>query len=350
MRKNRKEDLWIRGFLYSFMGILCAGSLYLIWVFVPIEEIRFLLFFLVTGMVGICLLRVWYEQYRAGKLADDICENLDDLISGRNPERAQTFDDSLADKVQSKLLQYWNILREDRQESREEKENLQEIISDISHQVKTPMANIRLFSNILRQEKLSWAQREEFAHTLEFQVDKLEFLLQSLIKMSRLETGTFSMHIEERNLHNTLVQAVKDVWQAAEKKKLQIDLECAGEITAKYDEKWTLEALENILSNGVKYTPERGSIRISVHPWQFYTRVDITDTGIGIAEEHYNDIFQRFYRAEEVSAQEGVGLGLYLAQTILNKQRGYITVKSKPGQGSTFSVYLLSGMEDGKRT
>lgn len=109
----------------------------------------------------------------------------------------------------------------------------------------------------------------EFAHTLEFQVDKLEFLLQSLIKMSRLETGTFSMHIEERNLHNTLVQAVKDVWQAAEKKKLQIDLECVGEITAKYDEKWTLEALENILSNGVKYTPERGSIRISVHPWQF---------------------------------------------------------------------------------
>lgn len=338
----KKAETWISGLLYGILGFFGAGMGYLIWLFVPIEEVRILMLVLDISLVAVCLARIWYEKYRAGKLTDNICESLDDLISGREVQRQQTFDDSLADKVQGKLLQYGNILQEDRKENRAEKQKLQEIISDISHQIKTPMANIRLFSNILKQENLSCGQREEFSHTLEFQVDKLEFLLQSLIKMSRLETGTFVLHMEGQNLYHTLVQAVQDVWQEAEKKNLKINLDCDLDIRAKYDEKWTLEAMENLLTNAVKYTPEGGNIQISVHPWQFYTRVDNSDTGIGIAKEHYNDIFKRFYRAEEVAAKEGVGLGLYLAQMILNKQRGYITVKSKQGEGSTFSVYLLS--------
>ena len=102
------------------------------------------------------------------------------------------------------------------------------------------------------------------------------------------------------------------------------------------------EALGNILDNAVKYTPAGGSVSVTVRPWQFYTRVDITDSGIGIKKEHYNDVFQRFYRAEEAAVQEGVGLGLYLANGIITRQKGYISVSSKVGKGTTFSVYLLS--------
>ena len=119
-------------------------------------------------------------------------------------------------------------------------------------------------------------------------------------------------------------------------------MECASSITAQHDPKWTAEALGNILDNGVKYTPEGGSICVSVRPWQFYTRIDISDTGIGIHEEHYHDVFQRFYRAQETAAEEGVGLGLYLANGIITRQKGYISVKSNYGKGTTFSVYLLS--------
>ena len=215
----KKAETWISGLLYGILGFFGAGMGYLIWLFVPIEEVRILMLVLDISLVAVCLARIWYEKYRAGKLTDNICESLDDLISGREVQRQQTFDDSLADKVQGKLLQYGNILQEDRKENRAEKQKLQEIISDISHQIKTPMANIRLFSNILKQENLSCGQREEFSHTLEFQVDKLEFLLQSLIKMSRLETGTFVLHMEGQNLYHTLVQAVQDVWQEAEKKE-----------------------------------------------------------------------------------------------------------------------------------
>ena len=116
----------------------------------------------------------------------------------------------------------------------------------------------------------------------------------------------------------------------------------AQSITVQHDPKWTAEALGNILDNGVKYTPDGGSISVSVRPWQFYTRIDISDTGMGIPAEHYNDVFQRFYRTQEAASQEGVGLGLYLANGIIMRQKGYISVKSNYGEGTTFSVYLLS--------
>ena len=160
--------------------------------------------------------------------------------------------------------------------------------------------------------------------------------------MSRLETGTFVLTPAEARLGDTIAQAMSTVWAKAEKKQIELTVDCAPEIMVQHDSKWTAEAIGNILDNAVKYTPAGGRIAITVRPWQFYTRIDITDTGIGIPEEHYNDVFQRFYRAQEVAAEEGVGLGLYLANGIVTRQKGYISVKSTVGVGTTFSVYLLS--------
>ena len=148
--------------------------------------------------------------------------------------------------------------------------------------------------------------------------------------------------LEEARLADTIARSMSTVWAKAEAKQIELSAECDPAITAQHDPKWTAEALGNILDNAVKYTPSGGSVTVTVRPWQFYTRVDIHDTGIGIPEEHYNDVFQRFYRAQEVAGQEGVGLGLYLANGIITRQKGYISVKSKVGVGTTFSVYLLS--------
>ena len=166
--------------------------------------------------------------------------------------------------------------------------------------------------------------------------------MQSLIKMSRLETGTFLLHMEENSLYNTIAQAVNGVWAKARQKNIQIEADCDSHICIRHDAKWTAEAFGNILDNAVKYTPKGGSISICVRPWQFYTRIDISDTGIGIAPEHYHDIFKRFYRTQEAATAEGVGLGLYLARGIITRQKGYISVKSNYKEGTTFSVYLLS--------
>ena len=107
-----------------------------------------------------------------------------------------------------------------------------------------------------------------------------------------------------------------------------------------FDVKWTTEAIENIVDNAIKYTPEGGDITLAVTSYELFLRIDIADTGIGIAESEYADIFKRFYRSQAVNTIEGVGIGLYLARQIITGQGGYIKVTSTLGQGTTFSVFL----------
>lgn len=313
-----------------------------LWNYIPAIVIRAVLFVFGAVILLLVLFWSWYQQQQQSDFANDICETVDALMDGREPENYRPYEDSQTSKVQGKLLQYYDRMREGQRQSKQDKQTIQELVGDISHQVKTPIANIQMFTNILQQHQLSDEKCAEFLTTMTVQINKLDFLMQSLIKKSRLETGTFTLHMEAGSLYNTIAQAVNGIWTKADQKKIAIDVECDSHVIVKHDAKWTAEALGNILDNAVKYTPEGGNIHISVRPWQFYTRMDITDTGIGIAAEHYNDVFKRFYRAQEVASMEGVGLGLYLARGIITRQKGYISVKSEIGKGTTFSVFLLS--------
>ena len=327
--------------LLSVMSILSilAGVL---WSYLPPVYVRTIL--IASGIVVFLLafLWDWYQKRQQMDFANDICETLDTLMDGRELSNYNAYEDSQVSKVQGKLLQYYECILEGQRQSQQDKQMIQELVSDISHQVKTPIANIQMFTSILQQHQLSDEKRTEFLATMSAQINKLDFLMQSLIKMSRLETGTFTLHMENDSLYNTIAQAVNSIWAKADQKNIEIEVECDSQITVKHDAKWTAEALGNILDNAVKYTPEDGNIHVSVRPWQFYTRIDISDTGIGISAEHYNDVFKRFYRAQETSSMEGVGLGLYLARGIITRQKGYISVKSKLEKGTTFSVFLLN--------
>lgn len=342
MKRKHRSMTVMGGGMLLMSAALFIGLVWFLWRTIPWSSVRYTVLGLCGAICGVVGLWAWYQRRQVSLFADDLCETLDALMSGRELEGFQPYEDSLTAKVQGKLMQYFDIMSEGKRQSQRDKETIQSLVSDISHQVKTPIANIKMFTGILRKHQLPKEKQAEFLATMEGQIDKLDFLMQSLIKMSRLETGTFTLHMEEASLSDTIARAMSVVWAKAEEKEIQLFAECDSFVTVKHDPKWTAEALGNILDNAVKYTPFGGSVRVSVRPWQFYTRVDITDTGIGIPEEHYNDIFQRFYRAQEVAAQEGVGLGLYLANGIITRQKGYISVKSKVGEGTTFSVYLLS--------
>ena len=339
---KRRSMIVMRSGMIVLSAALFAALVWLLWTTIPWAAVRYGILALCAAVYAVVGLWALYQRRQVSLFADELCETLDALISGREVEGYHPYEDSLTAKVQGKLMQYFDIMSEDRRQSRRDKETIQSLVSDISHQVKTPIANIKMFTGILQQHELTPEKRAECLDTMAAQIDKLDFLMQSLIKMSRLETGTFTLHVEEARLSDSIAQAISTVWAKAEAKQIEISVDCDPEITVQHDPKWTAEAIGNILDNAVKYTPEGGSVSVSVRPWQFYTRIDITDTGIGIAEEHYNDVFQRFYRAQEVAAQEGVGLGLYLANGIITRQKGYISVKSKVGAGTTFSVYLLS--------
>ncbi len=339
---NKKQAIVCRLFFVAGAVMFMAVLFWLLWREVPAAAVRRRILAVFGGVTLLAALWARYQRWQGSRFADELCQTLDALIAGREPEQYHPYEDSLTSKVQGKLMQYYDIMHEGRRQSEKDKQIIQELVSDISHQVRTPVSNIRMFTGILQQHHLPEEKKAEFLELMEGQVDKLDFLMQSLIRMSRLETGTFVLNIEKARLTDTIARAVSVVWAKAECRNIEISVECEDHVTAQHDPKWTAEALFNLLDNAVKYTPDGGSVTVSVSPWQFYTRIDVRDTGMGIPECHYHDVFKRFFRAQEAAGKEGVGLGLYLANGIIMRQRGYICVKSKEGEGSVFSVYLLT--------
>ena len=330
----------LRAGMFLLSAALFAALVWLLWQAVPRASVRYGILALCAAIFLVVGLWAWYQRRQISQFADDLCETLDALLSGREVEGYQPYEDSLTAKVQGKLMQYFDIMSEGKRQSQRDKETIQVLVSDISHQVKTPIANIKMFTGILQNHDLPPEKRAEFLSTMAGQIDKLDFLMQSLIKMSRLETGTFTLHPEEARLSDTIAQAMSTVWAKAEAKDIELSADCDPSITVQHDPKWTAEAIGNILDNAVKYTPTGGSVTLRAVGYELFCRIDVTDTGPGIPEAEQAKIFQRFYRSPAVSGEEGVGIGLYLARQIAAGQGGYLKVTSRPGEGSTFSLFL----------
>ena len=274
--------------------------------------------------------------------SDSFCGQMDDMLSGDIMQPKQTIEEeSLFYKINYRLGRLYEVMQENKNNIAKERADLQELISDISHQVKTPIANLKIINNTLLENEVPPQKQKEFLTAQASQLDKLDFLMQAMIKTSRLETGVISLEQKQQPVYDTLATALGWILLNAEKKQIDVQVECPEHLDARHDRKWTSEALFNILDNAVKYTPAGGQIRVSVEDWEMYVKINIADTGIGISEQHQGTIFKRFYREDAVHDVEGIGIGLYLAREIVTLQEGYIRVASEIGQGSTFSIFLL---------
>lgn len=282
----------------------------------------------------------WIKKKEAELFADQVEETLDMILSGKQlKEPEEVTEDTLWGKCGEKfwrLYQAWNRKEED---AIRDKQQMKSLISDISHQTKTPLANMKLYLEFLQEESLS-EKGQEFLTRLEEQTDKLDFLLQSMIKMSRLENGIIQIQKEANGLQQALTAAVSQIVPAAAKKSLELYADCEEDLIVKYDRKWTEEAIFNVLDNAVKYTAPGGSIHVRATKQEIFTKISVQDTGIGILPEHQAEVFARFYREPEVHEVNGVGIGLYLTRRILELQNGYIEVHSEKGKGSEFCMYL----------
>lgn len=221
----------------------------------------------------------------------------------------------------------------------EEQERIKILISDISHQIKTPLANILLYSQILQEAEIK-PELTPIVDNIRSQSEKLDFLISSLVKVSRLESEVFVLQPRQQAVAPMLQAVVLTALEEAEKKQIQIELE-AGDSEACFDRKWTEEAVGNLVDNAIKYSPEGSVVNIKINDYEMFTAVSVTDFGIGIREEEQAQIFNRFYRSREVSEEKGVGIGLYLVREIAARQSGYVKVRSKYGEGSTFSFYMI---------
>lgn len=279
-----------------------------------------------------------------GRALDRLNQMLDEAISGTFEER--NYDETRLSRLESRWKHYLGTSVLTEENLRQEKEKIKELVSDISHQTRTPMTNLKMYAALLEENLKAETRMDSREESLEMiseiirQTEKMEFLIQSLSKMSRLETDLVEVRPKFRELAGLLEEAAAGVRQRAMKKQIDIRNTYTGNGEACYDLKWTKEALENILDNAVKYSPRKSEIILSVTEYEMYAAVSVKDFGRGIREEDMPKIFGRFYRAEEVQQEEGVGIGLYLAREILKKENGYIKVKSAPGEGSEFILYL----------
>ncbi len=293
---------------------------------------------LLPAVVFIAVAAVAYGIYchiRLRTYTKKLDEMLDKAIDGSFTE--SSFDESELSYIENKLWKYLSSSETSAQKTAEEKAKIKTLIADISHQTKTPVSNILLYSELLSEGELS-AEQKEYADRIASQSEKLSFLITSLVKLSRLETGIISLSPEEKSLAPMLEAIVSQAKAKAEKKGLSLTLECGGE-KAVFDEKWTNEAVWNIVDNALKYT-EKGGVIIAVREYEMFVCIEISDTGCGIAESEQAQIFSRFYRSEKTSSEEGLGIGLYLARQIISAENGYIRVVSGIGKGSVFSVFL----------
>ena len=301
---------------------------------------------LLTGGVLLLCALIWLFLLtqifgkRLSSFTSYLCQILDHMIEGNEvPLRPEDSETTLA-RICHRLSRLYQIMQENRRKVDEERQELQSLISDISHQVKTPVSNLKMAADTLLEKPVSEAERIDFIRGIRSQTDKLDFLFQALVKTSRLETGVIQLEKKPGRLFDTVAQAMSGIVYAAEKKKIVVSVDCPEDLTVSHDSKWTSEALFNLLDNAVKYTPAGGKIAVSVILWEMYVEIKVSDTGKGISESNQAAIFRRFYREEEVHDQQGVGIGLYLAREIVTQQGGYIKVVSAPGNGAEFSIML----------
>ena len=279
--------------------------------------------------VGIVL---WYRR-RTRRILENLSRMLDIAMQGDFTE--DSFDESMLSALESKLAHYLAASTVSARNVQAEKDKLKALIGDISHQPKTPIANILLYTQLLMEEPGNRACLD----ALDGQTKKLQSLIDALVKTSRLESGVIALHPMPGKLLPMLESAVSQLAPKAATKKIQISLEATA-ADAVFDPKWTEEAIYNLLDNAVKYTPAGGAVRVTVKAYQMFSAIHVSDTGPGIAEEEQPRVFRRFYRGAEHAEEEGVGIGLYLVRQIAEGQGGYVKVSSQMGVGSTFSLYL----------
>lgn len=236
----------------------------------------------VCTIVWIFLLVLFFSK-RLSVFTRDLCQTLDNMISGNEEPKQISDRETLFSRISHRLSRLYDIMQENSRKVDEERQELQRLVSDISHQEKTPVSNQKMVTDTLLTRSVTDQERIDFLQGIRSQIDKLDFLFQALVKTSRLENGAIRLEKKDCLLFDTLAQAMSGIVYSAEKKDIIVTVDCPEDLYLSHDSKWTAEPLFNLLDNAVKYTLTGGRIRVSVEQWEMYIKLNVTDTGKGIS-------------------------------------------------------------------
>lgn len=295
----------------------------------------FVLVLLLLLACGACVL-LWQHTRRITQTIDRM---LDEILDGV-PVTFSDTEEGAVSALAAKARQVQDKVGTHVAEAEQERETVKQLVSNMSHQLRTPLAALMMYREMLEDPRLDPEGRQCFLAKMKAQTDKLDWLLGALFKMVDLEQGAVVFEAQPLSLRPTLVDAVEAVFSKAEARGITITLAPFDDCMLWHNRKWTAEVFVNLLENAIKYSNPHSMVKISVQPLELYTEIRFSDQGRGIRAEEQALIFQRFYRSPEVEAVEGAGIGLALSRMILEHEKGFITVVSDYGVGSTFSVFL----------
>ena len=264
----------------------------------------------------------------------------EDILAGRRLRTSAPGDELLLARIENQLVRIQEVLDGRRKEAEKSRDEIQKLISEIAHQMRTPLTNIESYTGFLRNITETAEQNLEgvasrsnekiglqYISALEVSEKKLHFLVDSFVKMARLEQHIIQIHQNEKDLLKTIHNTFGQIQNRAEEKQIRFHITMPKQALCVHDSNWLSEAVFNILDNAVKYSEPGGTVEVSLKQNEMYLKLRVRDYGIGIEEGEENQIFRRFYRGRRVTVQEGLGIGLYLAREIMNLHGGFMTAK-----------------------
>lgn len=277
----------------------------------------------------------WYRN-KIAQQYQDFLRKTDEILSGKPAE--VIYDESLDSAVLDRLNRIAEIFDMQKEAALRERDTIKSLLSNISHQIRTPLTNITLYAELLKDE-IEVPDASRLADKIEKNAQKLEFFLKELLKSSYAEEKMISVSPAMIELDVLLKKSCQSVELEAIKKNIRI-LSDPGRYIVYADPKWTEEVFGNIIENAIKYSPAGSDITVKTLSYESFVCVRIEDHGIGIPEQEQGKVFQRFYRGTNVTDKQGFGIGLYLAREVLRKQQGYVRIKSELKKGTVVEVFL----------
>lgn len=297
----------------------------------------------ICAILALCVIALAVERFVSAKREERALRVLTNYITAVQDDLSLPAVEGTAEGefgiLQSEVYKVVALLREKYAREKKQTAYMSDMLSDISHQIKTPLTAIQLMTELLEQPEVEDGKRLQYAEKIDLQVTRITWLVRNLLAISQMEAGVLKMKQEPIGLDALAARLHESLDVMAELKGVALDIALPAELTVTGDEYWLCEALLNIVKNCIEHTDASGTVRVSAERNSVFTRVTVEDNGCGIGEKDLPHIFERFYKAENASAQS-VGIGLSLAKQIVSTHNGTLTAESAPGEGTRFTMKL----------
>lgn len=297
--------------------------------------------FIISILFIILSISYWIFLYRQYKNLKQLGIYMDHVLNGNYILDIKNYEEGNLSTLKNDIYKLTIKLKEEKDRSLQDKKELEQVLSDISHQIRTPLTSMYVINDLLRKDDIDDKTKEEFLEKNKTQLERIEWLVTSLLKMSRLDSGSIQLKLEPTDVKKVIEEALEPLQIPMELKNIEVVM-IGQTVLVRMDSHWTVEVFVNVLKNAYEHTKEGGKITITIKDNPIYTEVSIHDTGCGIKKEELPYIFKRFYTGS--GNKESIGVGLNMAKKVMEKQNGEIYATSVEKEGTTFFIKFYKNM------